>query len=77
MSKRLIVAMALSLVLVSGSLFSAHADCGLCGLNLNLCGWHLASCFSCAARDVDKRPVDIANNAVSMESDYPVYYRGK
>ena len=47
MSKKLIVAMALSLVLVSGGLFSAQADCGLnpCGwhLNLNPCGWHFPS----------------------------------
>jgi len=69
MSKKLIVAMALSLVLVSGGLFSAQADCGLnpcgwhinwnpCSWNLNPCGWHWPSCFSCGARDVDRRAVD-------------------
>ncbi len=48
MCKTLIVAMALSLVLVSGGLFSAQADCGLnpCGwrLNLNPCNWNLNPC---------------------------------
>jgi hypothetical protein len=45
MSKKLIFAIALSLVLASGGLFSAQADCGLnpCGLNLNPCGWHFPS----------------------------------
>ncbi len=63
MSKTLIVALALSLVLVSGGLYSAQADCGLCGwhlpslcsLNLNPCGWHWPSCFSCSQKkDMDK-----------------------
>ncbi|MGA3117725.1 MAG: hypothetical protein ABSF90_25235 [Syntrophobacteraceae bacterium] len=68
MSKTLIVAMALSLVLVSGGLFSAQADCGLnpcgwhlpslCSLNLNPCNWHWPSCFSCSQKkDMDK-PAD-------------------
>ena len=45
MSKKLIFAIALSLVLASGGLFSAQADCGLnpCGFNLNPCGWHFPS----------------------------------
>ena len=68
MSKKLVLAIALSLVLGSGAFFSAHADCGInpCGwhlpslssLNLNPCNWHFPSCFSCGnkvtAKDVDK-----------------------
>jgi hypothetical protein len=52
MNKNLILAMALSLVLVSGALFSAQADCGL-----NPCGFHLPSLCSlhCGARDTDAR----------------------
>ena len=68
MSKMLIIAMALSLVLVSGGLFSAQADCGPnhcwwqsslypCCWHLNTCGWHWPSCFSCcspSAKDMDR-----------------------
>ena len=54
MSKILVVAMALSFVLATGGLFIAQADCGLCGLNLNPCGWHLPSCLSCAHSDMDR-----------------------
>ncbi|HYA40137.1 MAG TPA: hypothetical protein VEF34_02450 [Syntrophobacteraceae bacterium] len=57
MSKTLILAIALSLVLVSGSLFSAQAACGclnpcnwhfpsLCSLNWNPCNWHFPCCGS-------------------------------
>jgi hypothetical protein len=83
MSKKLIVAMALSLVLVSGGLFSAQADFGLnpCGghSNSNPCGGHCPSCFSCRANDTGKRDAESANNAVSMGSDLSGYYgfRGK
>ena len=66
MSKKLIVALALSLVLVSGGLFSAQADCGLnpCGwhLNLNPCNWHWPSCFSCRANDMDRPAVSNDRN---------------
>ncbi len=60
MSKKLILVIAFSLVLASGGLFSAQADCGL-----NPCGWHFPSLcninwnpcnwFTCgaAARDKD------------------------
>lgn len=76
MKKTLILAIALSLVLVSGGLFSAQADCGLnpcgwhfpslCSLNLNPCGWHFPSCFSCShpashAQDTEK---PLANTAL-------------
>ena len=73
MSKTLIVALALSLVLVSGGLFSAQADCWFnpCGWHLNLnpcnwhlttCGWHWPSCFSCASKDMDKPAVSNDRN---------------
>ena len=50
MNKKLILGLALAVVLVSGSLFSAQADC-------NFCLPHIAlpTCFSCAA--VDREPV--------------------
>ncbi len=47
MSKKLIVAMALSLVLVSGALFSARADCG-----------NLSPCSYCGAKNADLRNLD-------------------
>jgi hypothetical protein len=72
MSKTLIVALALSLVLVSGSLYSARADCGLspccwsanlypCNWHLTTCGWHWPSCFSCCnshSKDMDRPNMD-------------------
>jgi hypothetical protein len=50
MSKKMIFAMALSLVLVSGSLFSAQANCCF-----SPCGWYLPSlCGShCCSKDRD------------------------
>ena len=60
MSKKLILAVAFSLVLLSGSFFTASAACGLCGINLNPCSWHLPSfCGGCGEpvkQDYD-RPV--------------------
>jgi hypothetical protein len=64
--------LALSLVLVSGGLFSAQADCCFnpcgwhvnlnpCNWHLNTCGWHFPSCFSfCSpcARDSDRPNLD-------------------
>lgn len=47
MRKTLIFAIALSFVLVSGSLFSAQAACGL-----NACSWHLPSCGTCGSQPV-------------------------
>ncbi|SPF42859.1 exported hypothetical protein [Syntrophobacter sp. SbD1] len=53
MRKTLIFAIAFSFVLVSGSLFSAQADCGL-----NPRSWHFASCGTCGSQpvshDIDK-----------------------
>jgi len=68
MSKKLVLAIALSLVLVSGAFVNAHADCGLnpcgwhfpslCSINWNPCNWHWPSCLSCGSKtsvkDVDK-----------------------
>ncbi len=74
MSKKMIFAMALSLVLVSGSLFSAHADCCF-----SPCGWHLPSlCGShCNSKDMDRRDSGSANeyqfpyNGVYQPSPWP------
>lgn len=44
MNKKLILGLALAVVLVSGSLFSAQADCNFC-----LPHFSLPTCFSCAA----------------------------
>ncbi len=60
MSKKLIFALALSLVLVSGGLFSAQAGCGC-----NPCGWHWFSCYSCGARDMDRPDAAFSNYPMS------------
>ena len=67
MSKKIILALALALVLVSGSLYRAQAQCGSsnsspCCWNWNPCHWNWNPCnwnwFSCgcsgANRDVDR-----------------------
>lgn len=80
MSKILVVAMALSLVLATGGLFIAQADCGLCGINLNPCGWHLPSCLSCAHTDMDRSNTYRGYNAdpgPGMENGSPAYFYGK
>jgi hypothetical protein len=46
MRKLLVIGIALSLVLVSGGLFSAQADCG-CLPNLNPCGINLSFLSPC------------------------------
>jgi len=85
MGKTLIVAMALSLVLVSGSFFSAQADCGLnhrgWRLNLNSCGWRLptfinCSAFSCTGRDTE-RPRDATASSDLGDTDNSLSFRGK
>ncbi len=72
MSKTLIVALALSLVLVSGSIYTAQAiytaaddsGCNPCGWDFSLssCGcFHLPSCFSCCSTcgtDKDRPTLD-------------------
>ncbi len=51
MNKKLILGLALAIVLVSGSLFSAQADCGcLPHISLPTC----LSCQAPAARDYDR-----------------------
>ncbi|MGO9531888.1 MAG: hypothetical protein ACLP3B_12025 [Syntrophobacteraceae bacterium] len=75
MSKTLIVALALSLVLVSGSIYTAQAiytaaddsGCNSCGWNFPLspcdCGcFHLPSCFSsCSTCGTDKDRSNLDN----------------
>ncbi len=52
MSKKLILAVALSLVIVSGGFYSAQAACGFCFPHISSpCGWF--SCSSNSARDKD------------------------
>ncbi len=64
MSKTLVLAIALSLVLASGTLYSAQADCGcfhlpsLCSLNLNPCNWHFPSCSVCNSNVSHSRDTD-------------------
>ena len=71
MSKKLILVLALSLVLASGALFSAQADCGC-----NFCSWHLPSCFSCGAKDMDRHDADrpdklMSNGLYDYSSPWP------
>jgi hypothetical protein len=74
MSKKLIVVMALSLVLVSGGLFSARADCAPCG-------WHLPSCWTHGGNDMDRSNPNSPYNSVgpNMGNGSPGYpwFRGK
>jgi hypothetical protein len=74
MNKKLIFALALSAVFVSGAFYSAQAACGF-----NLCGIHLPSCFSLCgnrdkgtaentSKDMDKGTVQ--NAPRDMQSDY-------
>ena len=66
MSKKLVLGIALSLILVSGGFFSAQANCGGgCLSSLSPCNWHfpslcgfsfhLPSClsFHCGSKDLD------------------------
>jgi hypothetical protein len=70
MSKKLILGIALSLVLVSGGLFSAQASCGggclsslsPCNWNLSFlspCTWHFPSVcgFHCGSKEVNSASV--------------------
>ena len=53
MRKKLILAVAISLVLISGGFASAQADCSLC--NLSPCNWHWPSCAcNVGSHDADK-----------------------
>jgi hypothetical protein len=61
MRKTLIIAIALSLVLLSGGLFSAHANCAApsaCNMNLSFlspCNWHFPSFSSCRCASREDR----------------------
>jgi hypothetical protein len=53
MNKTLVLGLALSLVLFSGAMYTAQADCG-CLPHINLCNISPCNWFSCgAARDKD------------------------
>ncbi len=60
MNKKLIFSLALAVVLLGGTVGTASAECGLCGIHwpscLSLCNIHLPSCFTCGApaRDLDR-----------------------
>ncbi len=60
MNKKLILGLALAVVLVSGSLFSAQADCNFC-----LPHFSLPTCFSCAADREPVRDRDCAGNLIT------------
>ncbi len=84
MRKALIVlAIALSMVLVGGSLLSARAECNLnpcgwsfpslCSVNWNPCSWHFPSCGGGEAaqvRDTD-RPVTVKPVTIKEEVRHP------
>ncbi len=60
MNKKLVVGLALALVLVSGSMFGARADCGC------LPHFTLPSCFSCGAAAAEPvRDRDCAGNLIT------------
>jgi hypothetical protein len=61
MNSKLILGLALAVVLVSGGLFSAQANC-----DPNPCGLHLPSYLSSSARAIDTRDADLANNALNV-----------
>ena len=63
MNRKLILGLALALVLVSGSMFSASADCG-CLPHISL-----PTLFSCCARDVEPvRDRDCAGNLITPDA---------
>ena len=78
MRKILIIGIALSLVLVSGGLFSAQANCGSgCLSSLSPCNWSLSSLspcnwhfpslcgFHCGSRDADAAPARVETTQTS------------
>ncbi len=69
MRKMLIFGIAISLVLVSGGLFSAQAECGGCLSGLSPCNWHFPSLcgFHCGSRDADVAPAqeEVATSSCS------------
>jgi len=72
MSKKLILAIALSLVLVSGSMYSAQAQCcfhfpNLCCLNWNPCNWHWPSCCGTQNQSPPSSHQDSDRNQVPLD----------
>ena len=77
MSKKLILAVALSLVLASGSLYSASAQCCF---NLNPCGWSFPSFFGCCCgqKVAERRDMDVTPQpqiAPQYDQDMPHTYK--
>ena len=71
MNKKLILGLALALVLVSGSMFSASADCG-CLPHITL-----PTLFSCCARDVEPvRDRDCAGNLITPDYQVGIGFGG-
>jgi|GEM_PF-573683 len=63
MNRKLIFGLALALVLVSGSMFSASADCGFgCLPHISL-----PTCFSCARDAEPARDRDCAGNLITPD----------
>jgi len=63
MSKKLILGLALAVVLFSGSLISAQADCGLgCLPHISL-----PSCFTCARNAEPVRDRDCSGNLITPD----------
>ncbi|MFZ0929000.1 MAG: hypothetical protein ABSF90_09640 [Syntrophobacteraceae bacterium] len=63
MSKKLILGLALAVVLFSGSLISAQADCGFgCLPHISL-----PSCFTCARNAEPVRDRDCAGNLITPD----------
>ncbi len=66
MNKKLIFGLALALVLVSGSMFSAQADCSFgCLPHISL-----PTCFSCA-KAVDTQPARDRDYKGNLNNPYP------
>ena len=59
MNKKILFSLALAVVLIGGTIGTASAECGFCGISwpscFSLCNIHLPTCFTCAApaRDLD------------------------
>jgi hypothetical protein len=62
MNKKLILGLALAVVLVSGSLFSAQAECNFCLPHITL-----PTCFSCAVDRDAVRDRDAAGNLITPD----------
>jgi len=77
MSKKLVIGLALALVLVSGTFFTARADCGCFHFHWPSCfslsnfHWPSLCCNSARDKDIYQSNRDIARDAVPMEKSNP------